>query len=277
MPRRFATHILFALVAVSLALPAPRAFAQAPSRAAIASEDLSASLQSVTRLVEPAVVEIFTTSYAAGDGVVPRTADLVTTQRASGSGVIVDPDGYIVTNAHVVRGAQRLRVELPIAGRRPLDSRDAQPHGRAAQIVGIDLETDLAVIKVDERNLPALAFGDSDELQGRAARARVRQSARPPQLGVARRGQRRRAAARARVADDLRADRRVDQPGQQRRPAGRPARPARRHQHADRRRRPAATRASGSPRRATSSAPSTSRSGRPAACAAATSASARRR
>ena len=73
MPRRFATHILFAFVAVSLALPAPRAFAQAPSRAAIASEDLSASLQSVTRQVEPAVVEIFTTSYAARDGVVPST------------------------------------------------------------------------------------------------------------------------------------------------------------------------------------------------------------
>ena len=90
MPRRFATHILFAFVAVSLALPAPRAFAQAPSRAAIASEDLSTSLQSVTRQVEPAVVEIFTTSYAPGEGVVPRTADLVTTsaRRAQASSSI---------------------------------------------------------------------------------------------------------------------------------------------------------------------------------------------
>ena len=68
----------------------------------------------------PAVVEIFTTSYAPGDGLVPRTADLVTTQRASGSGVIVDPDGYIVTNAHVVRGAQRIRVEVPAGARRSI-------------------------------------------------------------------------------------------------------------------------------------------------------------
>ena len=163
MPRRFATHILFAFVAVSLALPAPRAFAQAASRAAIASEDLSASLQSVTRQVEPAVVEIFTTSYAARDGVVPSTGDLVTTQRASGSGVIVDPEGYIVTNAHVVRGTQRLRVALtiPAAGRSILAARSRTV---GAQLVGLDLETDLAVIKVDERNLSALAFADSEEL-----------------------------------------------------------------------------------------------------------------
>ena len=56
---------------------------------------------------------------------VPRSADLVTTQRASGSGVIVDPEGYILTNAHVVRGAQRLRVELsiPAMGRSILATR----------------------------------------------------------------------------------------------------------------------------------------------------------
>src|SRR6185503_10578082 len=72
--------------------------------------DLSASLETTARLVSPAVVEIFTTSYVGSEGVVPNGADLVTTQRASGSGVIVDPEGFIVTNAHVVRGAQRVRV-----------------------------------------------------------------------------------------------------------------------------------------------------------------------
>jgi serine protease Do len=88
----------------------------------------------------------------------------VTTQRASGSGVIVDPDGYIITNAHVVTGARRLRVEiqLPPDGQSILSgpSRTAE-----ASIVGIDLETDLAVIKVDERHLAALPFGDSDGLR----------------------------------------------------------------------------------------------------------------
>ena len=89
----------------------------------------------------------------------------MTTQRASGSGVIVDPDGYIVTNAHVVQGAQRLRVELPA----PVDGRsilaDTQPHGERRRSSESTLETDLAVIKVDEQRLPALAFGDSDELR----------------------------------------------------------------------------------------------------------------
>lgn len=101
--------------------------------------DLSSSLEPTTRLVGPAVVEIFTTSCRTGEGLLPRTADLVTTQRASGSGVIVDPAGYIVTNAHVVGGAQRLRVEIPIpvAGRSILARRSRTVSG---QIVEIDQE-----------------------------------------------------------------------------------------------------------------------------------------
>jgi serine protease Do len=75
--------------------------------------------------------------------------------------VIVDPDGYILTNAHVVRGAQRLRVELPTppAGRSILAARSRTV---SAQLVGIDVETDLAVLRVEERNLPTVAFADSD-------------------------------------------------------------------------------------------------------------------
>jgi len=159
-----AQTILAVAVFANLVLYAPIAFGQTPSRAALASEDLSTTLQSVTGQVEPSVVEIFTTSYKAGEGIVPSTGDLVTTQRASGSGVIVDPEGYIVTNAHVVRGAQRLRVSLTTAaqGRSILAARSRTVTG---QLVGIDLETDLAIVKVEERNLPALAFADSDELR----------------------------------------------------------------------------------------------------------------
>ena len=109
-------------------------------------------------------MEIFATSYAARDGLVPSTADLITTERASGSGVIVDAEGYIVTNAHVVRGAQRLRVEIsvPVAGQSVLARRSRSVTG---EVVGIDVETDLAVVRVNERNLTALTFGDSDELK----------------------------------------------------------------------------------------------------------------
>ena len=89
--------------------------AQAQTTPSVApAEELSRSTEALAGVVSPAVVQIFTTSYVAAAGVVAREADLVTTQRASGSGVIVDPEGYIVTNASVVTGAQRLRVDIPL-------------------------------------------------------------------------------------------------------------------------------------------------------------------
>jgi serine protease Do len=149
-------------IAATLGRAAPLG-AQGAARAA-ATPELGASLEAAVRQVEPSVVEIFTTTYVPGDGVVARSADLVTTQRASGSGVIVDPDGFIVTNAHVVRGAYKLRVELPTA---PAGRSILAPRSRtvSADIVGIDPETDLAVLRVPATNLPALPFADSDTLK----------------------------------------------------------------------------------------------------------------
>ena len=70
-----------------------------------------------------------------------------------GSGVIVSPDGYIITNNHVVDGASELTVTLP-------DKREFK-----AKIVGTDPKTDLAVIKIDASNLPHVRWGDSSKLQ----------------------------------------------------------------------------------------------------------------
>lgn len=147
---------------VALLLTAPPAAAQSPAAPAIG--DLSRSIEATTRSVTPAVVEIFATSYRPGQGLVPRAADLITTQRATGSGVIVDPDGYIVTNAHVVAGAQRLQVEVPIpvTGTSILATRSRT---MPATIVGIDAETDLAVLRVSGPGLTAAAFGNSDDLR----------------------------------------------------------------------------------------------------------------
>ncbi len=78
------------------------------------------------------------------------------------------PDGYIVTNAHVVERATRLEVELALtaSGGKPGAS-VLRRRGRTigAQIVAIDPETDIAVLKIDAKGLPALAFGDSDALR----------------------------------------------------------------------------------------------------------------
>jgi serine protease Do len=158
--RRIETTIL-----ASLILIAPSVHAQRPRPSSgNVPADLSKSLEATARLVSPAVVEILSTSYVPAEGVVANTADLVTTQRASGSGVIVDPEGFIVTNAHVVRGMQRVRVHIPIpsAGHSILAGSSRMVTG---QLVGTDLETDLAVIKVNETNLPAVAFGDSEHIK----------------------------------------------------------------------------------------------------------------
>ena len=129
-----------------------------------AADELSHSTEALARAVSPAVVQIFTTSYVASAGIVAKAADLVTAQRASGSGVIVDRAGYIVTNAHVVAGAKRVSVSiaLPVDGPSILSARSQEVD---ASIVGFDLETDLAVLKVDARDLAALPFGDSDQLR----------------------------------------------------------------------------------------------------------------
>jgi serine protease Do len=74
-------------------------------------------------------------------------------RRSSGSGFIMTPDGYIVTNAHVVRGADRLNVRL-------FDGRSYD-----AKVVGQDAATDIAVIKIDGHDLPAVSFGNSDSSQ----------------------------------------------------------------------------------------------------------------
>ena len=82
--------------------------------------------------------------------------------------MILDPDGYIVTNAHVVEYATRLEVELPFAATGGAPGRSiVRRRGRnvGAQVVAIDHETDLAVVKVEAKGLPALPIGDSDTLR----------------------------------------------------------------------------------------------------------------
>ncbi|EKY03309.1 putative peptidase Do [Hoylesella saccharolytica F0055] len=72
---------------------------------------------------------------------------------SSGSGVIISTDGYIVTNNHVVDGADELTVTLN-------DNREF-----SARIIGTDKTTDLALIKVDAKDLPAITIGSSDKLK----------------------------------------------------------------------------------------------------------------
>jgi serine protease Do len=70
-----------------------------------------------------------------------------------GSGVIVSPDGYILTNAHVVKDADEINVNL------------SDKRSLTAKVVGVDPDSDIAVIKINAKNLPSAPFGDSDKMR----------------------------------------------------------------------------------------------------------------
>jgi len=127
--------------------------------------DLSTRLEGLSRRVSRSLVQIFSSGYIlGGEGEAGTNAALVTRQRATGSGVILSADGYIVTNGHVVSNAHRVRVRLAVE----MPGRSAmQPSGKMldARVVGIDRDTDLAVLKIDQTGLPYLRLGDSDSLR----------------------------------------------------------------------------------------------------------------
>jgi len=101
----------------------------------------------VAAQVDPTVVNITTRSLA-----YDFFFDIVP-QQGLGSGVIVSRDGYILTNNHVIQGAQSITVNLA-------DGREVK-----AKIVGTDPESDLAVLKIDVHNLPEALLGDSNALR----------------------------------------------------------------------------------------------------------------
>ena len=193
-----------------------------------------------------------------------------------GSGVIVSADGYILTNNHVVTGESRTRLAARAAAR----SRWRSPTSARCrrEIIGVDPATDLALLKVDARNLPTMPWGDSSKLKVAEwvlAIGNPFQLNQTVTLGIVSavgRHEPRHLGLRG-----LHPDRRGDQSGQLRRRAGQRARRAGRHQHGDLQRRAAATRGSASPCRATSRAASSPTCSSTARCGAARSATSRSR
>ncbi len=128
-------------------------------------ERLSAEFTDLAGRVSPSVVRIEARGLATGQGA--AGTNLVARSRAMGSGVVVDPEGYVVTNAHVVDGAERLEVFL-LAPRPGPPSSIVRPRSRGvpARVIGLDRETDLAVLRLEgEKDLQALSFGDSESLR----------------------------------------------------------------------------------------------------------------
>ena len=123
-------------------------------------QDLSESFAAVAEHVKPSVVYIRSqrTERAAPQRVppgmerfFPRFRQQPEIEQGSGSGFVVSADGYILTNNHVVEGAEQVTVRL-------LDRREFK-----AKVVGTDPNTDVAVLKIDAKNLPPMALGNSDD------------------------------------------------------------------------------------------------------------------
>jgi serine protease Do len=150
-----------------LALPAPARAQRAPS-ALDPLARMNEAMDALTRKVWPSVVQIVVSSYGTlEDGPRGTASAVVGRQRSIGSGFVIDPDGYIMTNAHVVSGAQRVQVVLPAdnADGTLATALSGRTYLVAARIVGITTELDLALLKIDGMKLPALTLATYSQVR----------------------------------------------------------------------------------------------------------------
>ncbi len=138
---------------------APPASVRAPLPAAKPIADLSTAFVAVADHVRPAVVFVRSEHRERADAsrlppgfedFFPQFKRRPQVEQGTGSGFVISPDGYILTNNHVVAGADRVTVRL-------YDKREF-----IAKVVGADPATDVAVIKIEAHDLPAVSMGNSD-------------------------------------------------------------------------------------------------------------------
>jgi serine protease Do len=127
---------------------------------------LSSSLEALSKRVSPSVVQIFSTGYNPASDREHRNTDLLSRGLTSGSGIIIASDGWIVTNAHVVQGGRRIRVQFNHeASLSALQNKESRGAILDAKLVVADRDTDLALLKIDATDLPTLEFSDSSDLK----------------------------------------------------------------------------------------------------------------
>ena len=157
------------------ALMMPASYADSLKRPSLTALDqFSEAVQTLSAQIAPSVVQVLVTRYAPREeSANGRTGFVLGRQQGVGSGVVVDSGGYIVTNAHVIAGAQRIRVSLvpavPAAkGRNDIITAELAQMFVApveAQLVGVFKEADLALLKIAVSGLPALPFADYRKLR----------------------------------------------------------------------------------------------------------------
>jgi len=156
LPRPAMGHTAFFRLSIVFTFLLAALGAQAQSTDAL--HKLNESVDALIKKVSPSVVQILVTGFGPVEPERGSAAVVIGRQRAIGSGFVIDPEGYIITNAHVVSGAQRVQVILPLASKDgSVESiLGARTNIVPAHVVGVTREIDLALLKVDVPKLPAL-------------------------------------------------------------------------------------------------------------------------
>ncbi|HKV34805.1 MAG TPA: trypsin-like peptidase domain-containing protein [Pyrinomonadaceae bacterium] len=145
------------------------AFAQTPNtnRELDPLHQFNTAIRKLVRQVTPSVVQIQASGYEPVENNNGSSSLLLGMQQKIGSGVIVDASGYIVTNAHVVRGAQHVSVSVPAVSTNNSADEPTITRTRTleARVLGADDDIDLAVLKVEATNLPAMRLSDYNKLR----------------------------------------------------------------------------------------------------------------
>jgi len=153
------------LLVLALYATAQKAAPAPPPQNAL--EYMNQSIDELTRKVWPSVVQIQVSGYGAKDEGRGEVSAVIARQRSVGSGFVIDPEGYIITNAHVVEGAQHVQVIVPPSNADGSLATALSPKMTIlpARIVGVTTEIDLAVLKVDGMKLPALPLATYSQVR----------------------------------------------------------------------------------------------------------------
>jgi serine protease Do len=136
---------------------------QAQSRSTDELRRLNESVDALIKRISPSVVQILVTGYGPlEESEHGSTATIIGRQHAIGSGFVIDSNGYIITNGHVVNGAQRVQVVIPApnADGSLQSTLSARANIIPARVIGVSRDVDLALLKVEVKNLPALTLAN---------------------------------------------------------------------------------------------------------------------
>jgi len=151
------------LLAASAAAEAPTGPHPKPLSGGVVSpgviQKLNLEMAQLLAQVSPAVVQIRVAGFGPTEESTRTEAAVVERQHSLGSGIIVDPSGFILTNEHVIHGAQRVRVQLPAdPGIQPSGADAMRRRIFDAKVIGSQPDVDLALLKIEATGLPVLSL-----------------------------------------------------------------------------------------------------------------------